>query len=201
MRLRPGPASSAVIAAAFAIYIVAAPSASAHLAAATAGGWSEGLAHPFCGIDHLLAMTAVGVWAVQLGGRAMWLLPLTFPLLMAIGGALGLAGVALPGAEDGVALSVAILGVVLAVAARPPLTLGMAIVGVFGLVHGHAHGATMPETVTPLLYALGFMAGTVLLHLVGIGLGLMTRSPFGQRLLPIGAAAIAGIGITLVLAL
>lgn len=201
MRMRPGAASAAVIAAAFAIYIVAAASASAHLAAATAGGWSDGLAHPFSGIDHLLAMIAVGVWAVQLGGRAMWLLPLTFPLFMAIGGGLGLAGVALPGAEDGVALSVAVLGVVLAVAARPPLAIGMATVGAFGLVHGNAHGATMPEAAAPMLYALGFMAGTVLLHAIGVALGLITRSPFGQRLLPIGAAAVAGIGITLVLAL
>lgn len=183
------------------LYALAAAPAWAHLTEATGGGWSEGFAHPFSGIDHLVAMVAVGVWAAQLGRRALWLLPASFALVMAAGAALGLAGVALPGAEDGIALSVAVLGVLLAVAARPSLATGAAVVALFGLVHGYAHGAEMPETAAPMLYAMGFLAATVTLHLVGIGFGLAAQSRLGQRLLPIGAAAVAGIGITLMLAL
>jgi urease accessory protein len=120
---------------------------------------------------------------------------------MAFGVGLGVAGVALPGAEDGIAISVAVLGVLLAVAARPRLAVAAALVGLFGLFHGYAHGAEMPEAVQPMLYGVGLLFATAALHLVGIGIGLAARSPTGQRLLPVGAAAIAGVGITLILAL
>jgi urease accessory protein len=180
---------------------VAAAPAWAHFAEATGGGWSAGFAHPFSGIDHLVTMIAVGIWAVQIGERAVWLLPASFVLVMALGAMLSLGGVVLPGAEDGIALSVAVLGVLLAVAARPGLAASVAIVALFGLVHGYAHGAEMPEAAMPVLYALGFVAATLCLHLLGIAFGLAARSRIGQRLLPIGAAAMAGIGITLVLAL
>jgi urease accessory protein len=184
-----------------ALYALAAAPAWAHIAEATGGGWSAGFAHPFSGIDHLVTMVAVGVWAVQMGERAVWLMPASFVMVMALGAMLSLAGVALPGAEDGIALSVAVLGVLLAVAARPSLATGVAVVALFGLVHGYAHGAEMPQAAAPLLYALGFLVATLVLHLLGIALGLAARNPLGQRLLPIGAAAMAGIGITLVLAL
>jgi len=183
------------------LYGLAAAPAWAHFGTARGGGWSDGFAHPFSGVDHLAAMIAVGLWAAQMGRRPLWLLPGLFVLLMTVGAALGFAGVALPGAEDGIALSVAILGVLLAVAARPRLTWGAALVGVFGLVHGYAHGTEIPDAATPALYALGFLNATLLLQLVGIALGLAAASRIGQRLLPIGAAAMAGIGVTLMLAL
>ena len=199
------PARHVVVAVAvpviFAFSVFAAAPAGAHLANAIGGGWSEGFAHPFSGVDHLVAMVAVGLWATQLERGAVWLLPAVFPLFMALGAGLSIAGVALPGVEDGIAVSVAVLGVLLAVAARPRLALGAAIVALFGLFHGYAHGAEMPETARPLLYGLGLLLATAILHLVGIGLGIAARSPTGQKLLPVGAAAIAGIGITLILAL
>ena len=185
----------------FALSVLAAAPAGAHLLNAIGGGWSEGFAHPFSGVDHLVAMVAVGVWATQIERRAVWLLPLVFPLLMALGLALSLAGAPLPGVEDGIAVSVAVLGVLLAVAARPRLWVGAAIVAIFGLFHGYAHGVEMPETAAPLLYGLGLLFATAVLLLIGIGIGTAARSPVGQRLLPVGAAAIAGIGITLILAL
>ena len=185
----------------FVLSVLAAAPAGAHLLKAVEGGWSEGFAHPFSGIDHLAAMVAVGVWATQLERPALLLLPLVFPLLMALGAGLNLAGAPLPGVEDGVAVSVAVLGVLLAVAARPRLWVGAAVVAVFGLFHGYAHGAEMPETAEPLLYGLGLLFATAILLSIGIGLGLTTRSPTGQKLLPVGAAAMAGIGVALVLAL
>lgn len=173
----------------------------AHFGAAIGGGWREGFAHPFSGLDHLVAMIAVGLWATQMPRPAVWLLPMIFALLMAVGVSLVPAGVALPGAEDGTAISVAVLGVLLAVAARPPLAIGVALTALFGLVHGYTHGAEMPDTAAPLLYGAGLITATMALQLAGIGVGMLARSRIGQRVLPIGAAAIAGIGITLVLAL
>lgn len=113
-----------------------------------------------------------------------------------------MAGISLPGSEDGIAVSVAVLGLLLlAVAARPQLPVGTAVVGVFGLVHGYTHGAEMPESARPALYAMGFLCATGVLQLAGVALGIAAESRIGQRLLPIGAAAIAGIGVTLMLAL
>ncbi len=180
---------------------LAAAPAWAHFGSAIGGGWHEGFAHPFSGLDHVVAMIAVGLWATQMPRPAVWLLPVIFPLFMAVGVSLVPAGVALPGAEDGTAISVAVLGVLLAVAARPPLAVAAAVTALFGLVHGYAHGAEMPETAAPLLYGAGLITATMVLQLAGIGMGLLARSAIGQRVLPIGAAAIAGIGITLVLAL
>jgi urease accessory protein len=184
-----------------ALYGLAAAPAWAHFGAVQGGGWSDGFAHPFSGIDHFVAMVAIGLWTAQLGGRSLWLLPSVFTLLMVAGAVLGFAGVALPGAEDGIALSLAVPGVLLAVAARPRLTWGAALVGVFGLVHGYAHGTEMPESVTPALYALGFLCATVVLQAFGVVLGTAATSRAGQKLLPLGAAAIAGIGVSLLLSL
>jgi urease accessory protein len=183
------------------LYGLAAAPAWAHFSEATGGGWSAGFAHPFSGLDHLFATVAVGIWAVQIGRPAIWLLPASFALVMALGAALSLAGVPLPGVDDGIALSVAVLGVLLAVAARPGIAIGVAVVALFGLVHGYAHGAEMPASAAPVLYAVGFLAATASLLLIGVALGLAAQSRVGQRLLPFGAAAMAGIGITLMLAL
>jgi urease accessory protein len=197
---QPLPLVAILALVALASSLAAAP-AWAHLGGAIGGGWRDGFAHPFSGLDHVAAMVAVGLWATQLPRPALWLLAPVFPLSMAVGVSMVPAGWLLPGAEDGAAISVAVLGVLLAVAARPPLAVGAAVVALFGLVHGYAHGMEMPETATPVLYGAGLITATVLLQLAGIGTGLLARSAIGQRVLPIGAAAIAGIGITLVLAL
>ena len=183
------------------LYPLAADPAWAQLREVGEAGWSDGFAHPFSGIDHVLCMTAVGVWAVQIGRRGLFLLPLSFTLLMAGGGWLAGVGLALPGAADGVALSVAVLGVVLAVAARPPLPVAIAVVAGFGLAHGYVDGVEMPATARPSLYAAGLLLATVMLEVAGMAFGLAAQSPLGQRLLPIGAAAVAGLGVTLMLAL
>jgi len=199
LRHRLPPA--AFLCAVFLAPILAAAPAWAHFGGAIGGGWRDGFAHPFTGLDHVVAMVAVGLWATQMPRPAVWLLPMIFALFMALGVSMVPAGWVLPAAEDGTAISVAVLGVLLAVAARPPLAFAAAVAAVFGLVHGYAHGTEMPETAAPLLYGAGLITATTVLQLAGIGAGLLARSSIGQRVLPLGAAAIAGIGITLVLAL
>lgn len=183
------------------LFALAAAPAAAHFGALPEGGWSAGFAHPFSGVDHVLAMGALGLWAALLGRRALWLLPGAFAAAMALGAALAVCGVPLPGAEDGVALSVALLGVLLAVAARPPLWLGVSVAAGFGLVHGSMHGAEMPASAAPPLYALGFLSATLLLLAGGAALGLAAEGRLGRRVVPIGAAALAGLGISFMLAL
>lgn len=133
-----------------------------------------GVAHPFMGLDHLLAMLAVGVWAFQLGGRAKWLVPASFVALMAVAGALGMTGIALPMVESSIATSVLLLGLLIAFAVKMPPVLGAAIVGLFAVFHGYAHGTEMPLLATPLQYGIGFVLSTAVLH----GIGLL----FGQGL-------------------
>src|SRR5580698_8957387 len=123
-------------------------------------GFSAGVAHPLHGLDHILAMVAVGLWAAQLGGRAKWLVPASFVSVMALGGALGMAGVAIPFAEQGIFASVLILGVLIAASVRLPLAASMSIVGLFALCHGHAHGTEIPAAASGFNYALGFVLAT-----------------------------------------
>ncbi|MDR3402735.1 MAG: HupE/UreJ family protein [Chthoniobacter sp.] len=140
-----------------------------------ASGFAAGVSHPIHGLDHILAMVAVGLWAVQLGGRAKWLVPASFVSVMAIGGALGMAGVSMPFAEQGILASVLILGVLIAAAVRLPLAASMSIVGLFALCHGHAHGLEMPGTAAGLSYGAGFVIATALLHASGIMTGVMIQ--------------------------
>src|SRR3989338_3353767 len=144
----------------------------AHVGLGEASGFVHGLAHPASGLDHVCAMLAVGLWAAQTGGRSVWAVPLTFVGVTALGGALPLLGVGLPFVEQGIVLSVLLLGVLIAASVRLPLRLGSAMVGLFALWHGHAHGAEIPAMTPGLLYGLGFMLATVLLHTAGIGFGL-----------------------------
>lgn len=141
-----------------------------------AGGWSQGLAHPFSGLDHLCAMVAVGLWASQMGGRAAWLVPLSFVAVMALGGLLGMAAIALPFAGTGIVISLLALGLLIAAAVRLPLVLSAIIAGVFALFHGYAHGAEMPLGASAFVYALGFMSASVLLHLSGFAFGMLARA-------------------------
>ena len=128
----------------------------------------EGFAHPFTGLDHLLAMVAVGLWASQLGGRALWLLPLTFPVVMAAGAALGFGGVALPWVEIGITVSVLVLGAAVALTYRPALAVSLPLIGLFALLHGYAHGVELPAQTSALTYCAGFVAATLGLHLAGL---------------------------------
>ena len=142
----------------------------------------SGFLHPLGGFDHIIAMVAVGVLAARLGGRALWLVPASFIAAMAIAGLAGSAGIGLPYVETGIALSVVALGATVALGLTMPVAAAMALVGLCAVFHGYAHGAEMPETASGLVYGLGFIAGTALLHGIGIGLGLtMVGKAFAWR--------------------
>jgi urease accessory protein len=143
----------------------------AHTGVGETTGLMHGFAHPIGGADHLLAMVAVGLWAAQIGGRALWVVPCTFVGVMIVGGILGFTGVPVPFIEEGILLSVLIMGVLIAGAFRLPLVYSASIVGLFALFHGHAHGAEMPALITAASYTFGFAVATAILHLAGIGLG------------------------------
>jgi urease accessory protein len=163
-------------------------------------GLGNGLAHPFTGLDHICAMIAVGLWASQRGGRAVWLVPLTFVSVMALGGLLGVTGVPVPFVETGILISVLVLGVLIAAAVRLPLAASMTIVGLFALFHGLAHGAEMPATASGFAYGIGFVIATACLHLCGIGLGLSAQRFGSARLVRYAGSAIAACGVYLFLA-
>jgi len=161
------------------------------------GGLASGLLHPVSGLDHVLAMVLVGIWGAQLGRPAVWVLPIAFPTVMAVGGFIGLIGIELPGAEIAIALSVVALGTMVAFSFRPVLALAFAMIGGFALFHGHAHGAELPPDANSQLYSMGFVMATGCLHGVGISIGLANRLRGGELLLRgLGAAAgLAGIYI------
>ena len=164
----------------------------AHEQSGQAAGFVTGLLHPVSGLDHVLAMVAVGLWGAQLGAPAIWLLPVTFPLMMACGGFLGLLGVPLPGVEVGIAASAVLLGAMVATESRPPLALAAALVAFFAVFHGHAHGTELPPGQSGLLYSFGFVVATGCLHAVGIALGLLHRWRSGRVALR-GAGAAVGL--------
>jgi urease accessory protein len=151
-----------------------------HDESGAAAGLVAGLLHPVSGLDHVLAMVAVGLWGAQLGAPAVWSLPIAFPLVMALGGALGLAGVGLPFVELGIALSAVVLGVLVLREARPRPGVAALVVGAFALFHGHAHGTELPEGASGALYSVGFVVATGTLHGLGIALGLLHRFPRGR---------------------
>jgi urease accessory protein len=155
----------------------------AHSGREHAVGFVSGFAHPFGGLDHLLAMILLGVWAGQAGGRAAWLLPLAFVSAMTAAGVLGMAGTGLPAVELGIAGSVVALGLLLALQARTAPVVAVALAAVFAAFHGHAHGTEMPAAADPLLYGAGFVAATALLHGAGIAIaqGLRAASTAAGR--------------------
>ncbi|THD59942.1 MAG: HupE/UreJ family protein [Phenylobacterium sp.] len=175
--------------------LLALPSAaSAHIVRGEAVGFISGFEHPISGLDHIVAMVAVGLWGAQLGRPAIWLLPVTFPLVMAFGGFLGLIGVHLPGSEIAIALSGVCLGAAVLAELKPPLWAAAVLVGIFGLFHGYAHGSELPPGENALLYSLGFVLATGLLHATGIALGLVHRWRWGRLALRGAGAAIMSCG-------
>jgi urease accessory protein len=174
----------------------------AHAGHGDTSGLVHGFTHPITGIDHVLAMVAVGVLAVQFSGPALWLIPLSFIGVMTVGGALGIAGFPLPFAELGVTLSVVVLGLAIAFPFRSQMLAAMALVGLFALFHGHAHGAEMPAAASALYYTAGFIGATALLHTTGIGLGLLFGPGagwFGHRVVQAGGSAIALFGTAILI--
>lgn len=172
----------------------------AHTGLGETGGLVHGFMHPVGGLDHVLAMVMVGLLAAEIGGRALWLVPATFVAVMALGGALGVAGLPLPFVEIGIALSVVVLGGMVALSRETSMLAASGIVGLFAVFHGYAHGAEMPADADGLAYAGGFMAATALLHAAGIGLGMAVarlNTVTGPLLVrSAGAlAAVAGLGL------
>jgi urease accessory protein len=168
-----------------------------HPASNPAGPWATfatGFLHPLTGLDHVVAMVAVGLWGAVLGAPALWLLPVVFPLVMALGGALALLGMPLPGVELGIALSGVLLGLAVLLRWRAPLLLAALLVGAFAVFHGHAHGTELPEATSPLVYSLGFVIATGLLHLGGVAFGALTRWPAGWHAVRAAGGLIAAGG-------
>ena len=158
------------------------------------GGLLAGFQHPLLGVDHVVAMVAVGLWGAQLGRPAIWVLPITFPLVMAIGGALGVVGVPLPAVEVGIAISGVVLGAMVAFAVRPPLVVAAVIIAIFAVFHGYAHGTELPKAANAVSYAFGFVATTGFLHALGILIGTIKRFAVGAVLLRLIGAVIAVVG-------
>jgi urease accessory protein len=176
-------------------FLLYAPTVRAHVHKGEAVSFLSGLKHPISGLDHVVAMIAVGLWGAQLGAPAIWVLPVAFPMVMAMGGMLGLLGVPLPGMEIGIAASAILLGAAVMMELRPPLGLAAGLVGFFAIFHGYAHGSELPAGESGLLYSIGFVMATGCLHAAGISIGLVHRWNWGQRALRVVGAAIALAGI------
>jgi len=190
------PSRRLLPAAALALALALTPAiARAHTGGDVAGGFVTGFLHPLGGLDHVVAMIAVGLWGAQLGNPAIWILPVTFPLVMAVGGLLGIRGVPIPAIEVGIALSGVVLGGMVAFAVRAPLAIAATIVGAFAIFHGHAHGTELPASATPLAYSAGFVVATGLLHATGIAIGALIHWRAGTRVVRACGAAIAACGL------
>jgi urease accessory protein len=167
------------LAAAFALMPQA---ATAHIIREGAAGFGSGFAHPLTGPDHFLAMFAVGLWGAQMGGRPVWTLPVTFPMIMVLGGIAGLLGVPVVGIEIGIAMSIVALGLAIAFAWHPPEWGALLLIAVFALCHGYAHGAELPRAADPADFAIGFVLATGMIHVFGVGVGLALHKPMHGRL-------------------
>jgi urease accessory protein len=167
----------------------------AHEQAGSATGFLSGFAHPLSGSDHVLAMVAVGLWGAQLGAPAIWLLPITFPLVMALGGFLALVGIPMPGVEIGIAASAVLLGAAVMTERRVPLYAAAALVALFAIFHGHAHGTELPPGQSGLLYSLGFVMATGCLHAIGVAIGAIHRWPAGKIALRVAGGGIGLAGL------
>jgi urease accessory protein len=167
----------------------------AHIIQGEAGGFGQGFEHPLTGPDHFLAMFAVGIWGAQMVGRAVWALPVTFPLIMTAGGVAGMLGLPLSHVELGIALSILALGSAIAFGWRPIEAVALILIAVFAICHGYAHGVELPNAADPADYAVGFVVATGLIHLLGVGVGLALNRPMEGRLSRALGAVIAAGGI------
>jgi urease accessory protein len=172
-----------------------AQSAQAHINKGEAIGFLSGMRHPISGLDHVLAMIGVGLWGAQLGAPAIWVLPVAFPMVMALGGMMGLLGIPLPGIEYGIAASMILLGGAVLFEFKPPLWVAALLVAFFAIFHGHAHGTELPPGQNGLLYSMGFVMATGCLHGVGISIGLVHHWTWGQLFLRLAGAFIASMGV------
>jgi urease accessory protein len=189
----PGERRGTSVLALLALVAVCPENAAAHTGQATLGGLSSGFEHPLFGLDHLLAMLAVGIWGAQMGSRSVWTLPVTFPLIMALGGLAGMVGIHLPDVEVGIALSVLALGLAIAFAWKPFETIALLLIAVFAIFHGYAHGVELPNSVDPAAYSVGFVSATGMIHVFGIGIGLLLGQLFnGWFSRGLGGAIAAG---------
>ena len=169
----------------------------AHTGVGETTGFIHGFSHPLGGVDHLLAMAAVGLWVAQIGGRALWVVPSTFVILMILGGALGFSGIPVPFIEEGILASVLVLGVLIAGAFKFPVIFNALIVGFFALFHGHAHGTEMPVAIGATSYSIGFALATAMLHTVGIASGTFLQKINLEKVNRFAGGAIALSGIYL----
>jgi len=172
----------------------------AHVGIGSTSGLARGFMHPLSGLDHQLAMILVGIFAYQLGGRALWLVPLTFVAVMAVGGYLGIFAVPIPFVEIGITISAIVLGAIVAFGIKTPAAVAMGVVGLFAIFHGHAHGSEMPMDASAVAYGIGFMLATALLHTIGIGIGFLSglsSKRLGNNVYRIagGLASIAGVAL------
>ena len=186
------------IAAAVAAASIASP-ALAHTGAEHAFSFASGFKHPFTGLDHMLAMVAVGLWAGLNGGRALWTWPVAFVGVMVLGGALGIFGFAVPTVEAGILASVVVLGLLVLAAAQVPVAVGAVLVAAFALLHGHAHGAELPDGAAAATYAAGFVIATAILHAIGIGVSRLATSTNGKLAVRGAGALVAAAGVALAL--
>jgi urease accessory protein len=172
-----------------------AQTASAHVEGGQAAGFFTGLQHPWSGLDHVLAMIAVGLWGAQLGSPALWVLPIAFPMMMSMGAMLGLIGIPVPGVEIGIALSAIVLGTMVMAEVQPKLAIAISMVGIFAIFHGHAHGTELPPGQSGLLYSMGFVIATGCLHGLGVAIGLIKGIPAGRMALRGAGSFIAVMGV------
>ncbi len=191
----PQPPAIARPAALLCALLLSAELAQAHIQKGEAAGFLSGVRHPISGLDHVVAMIAVGLWGAQLGAPAIWVLPVAFPMVMAFGGMLGLMGVPLRGTEYGIAASAILLGAVVLLKLRPPLAAAAVLVGVFAIFHGYAHGTELPPGQSGLLYSMGFVIATGCLHAVGIGIGTVHRWPWGHAFVRAAGGIVAVTGV------
>jgi urease accessory protein len=169
--------------------------ASAHIGTGLPGGFESGFIHPFTGMDHLLAMIAVGLWGTFLGRPLIYVLPVVFPVMMVVGAILGMFVIPLPPVEVGIALSVLVLGGCIALSLKAPVWMACVVVAIFAVFHGYAHGKELPSAADPVAYSVGFVFATGLLHVAGICLGLLNELPRGMAATRSMGGIIAVMGI------
>lgn len=170
------------------------PAAFAHTADSLSGGFVSGLLHPIFGWDHVVAMVAVGLWGAVLGRPALWVLPIVFPLVMALGAVLGIAGINVPFIEVGIALSGVVIGLMIVFLVKAPMAFAAILVGLFAIFHGHAHGTELPDAANPIAYSVGFVIATGMLHVAGILFGTLMASDTGRLAVRAGGGVISLIG-------